>query len=138
MVGAPLKRQDGRQTGGSLVFAGWYALVVGALMIAQWVFFIIAGQVPELQTEPLRIAFHLGAEGVTAVLLILAGVGLLRSRRWSRGLGLVAFGSLVYTSIVSPGYFAQLDQWPLVAMFAVVLMLAIVSIMLLMRPPDGA
>jgi hypothetical protein len=106
-------------------------------MIVQWVFFIIAGQVPELQTEPLRIAFHLAAEGVTAVLLICAGVELLRSRRWSRGLGLVAFGSLVYTSIVSPGYFVQLGQWPLVAMFAVVLMLVVASIVFLMQPPDG-
>ncbi len=120
-----------------MAFAGWYALVVGALMIVQWVFFIIAGQVPELQTEPLRIAFHLAAEGVTAMLLILAGVGLLRSRRWSRGLGLVAFGSLVYTSIVSPGYFAQLGQWPLVAMFAGVLIFAVVSIVLLMKASDG-
>lgn len=94
-----------------MVLAGWYALVVGALMIAQWAFFIFTGQVPELQAEPLRIGFHLAAEGATAVLLIIAGVGLLRSRKWSRDLGLVAFGSLVYTSIVSPGYFAQLGQW---------------------------
>lgn len=100
-------------------------------------FFIIAGQVPELQTEPLRIAFHLAAEGVTAVLLILAGLGLLRSRPRSRSLGLVALGSLVCTSIVSPGYFAQLGQWPLVAMFAALLMLAVASILFLMEPQEG-
>ena len=120
-----------------MVLVGWYAVVVGALMIVQWAFFIITGQVPELQTEPFRIAFHLAAEGATAVLLILAGIGLLRSRRWSRGLGLVAFGSLVYTSIVSPGYFAQLGQWPLVAMFAVLLALAVASIVFLTKAPDS-
>lgn len=123
------------ELGGAMILAGWYALVVGVLMIAQWVFFIVAGQVPELQTEPLRIAFHLAAEGATAVLLLIAGVGLLRARPWSRGVGLVAFGSLVYTSIVSPGYFAQLGQWPLVAMFAALLALAVAFIVILLREP---
>jgi len=93
-----------------MVFSDWYALIVGGLMILQWIFFIATGQVPELQTEPLRIAFHLVAEGMTAILLILSGIGLLRNRRWSRSLCLVAFGSLLYTMIVSPGYFAQLGQ----------------------------
>ena len=116
-----------------MVFAGWYALVVGTLMVAQWVFFIVTGQVPELQTEPLRITFHLVAEGMTAALLILAGTGLLRRLQWSRSLALVAFGSLVYTTVVSPGYFAQLGQWPLVAMFAALLVLAVASIILIVR-----
>jgi len=39
----------------------------------------------------------------------------------------------VYTVIVSPGYFAQQGQWPLVAMFAVLLILALVSLRLLAR-----
>lgn len=116
-----------------MVFAGRYALTVGVLMIAQWIFFILAGQVPELRTEPLRIAFHLAAEGVTAALLIVAGVALLRSKPWSQGLGLLGFGSLMYTSIVSPGYFAQSGQWPLVAMFGALLVLAVISIVFLMR-----
>jgi hypothetical protein len=34
---------------------------------------------------------------------------------------------LAYTAIVSPGYFAQQGQWPLVGMFAVILALDIVS-----------
>jgi CHASE2 domain-containing sensor protein len=116
-----------------MVFAGWYALIVGVLMIVQWAFFILTGQGPELQSEPLRIAFHLAAEGVTAALLIIAGAALLRSRRWARSVGLVALGSLVYTSIVSPGYFAQLGQWPLVTMFAALLASAVACIVALMR-----
>jgi hypothetical protein len=38
---------------------------------------------------------------------------------------------LTYTVLVSPGYFAQLGQWPLVAMFAVLLILTLVSYALL-------
>ncbi len=120
-----------------MAFPGWYAVIVGVLMLAQWGFFIAAGQVPELQSEPVRIAFHLVAEGVTAGLLIVAGVGLLRKRAWARDLALVAFGSLIYTTIVSPGYFAQLGQWPLVVMFAALLALAVASIVVLMKSPRG-
>ncbi|MEZ5125114.1 MAG: hypothetical protein R2826_02540 [Thermoleophilia bacterium] len=109
-------------------FAAWSSLVIGALMLAQWTFFVAAGQVPELQTEPYRIAFHLAAEAVTAVALIVAGVMLFRSARGAARLALVANGMLVYTAIVSPGYFAQQGQWALVGMFAVVLVLAVGSI----------
>jgi hypothetical protein len=35
---------------------------------------------------------------------------------------------LLYSVIVSPGYFAQLGQWTMVAMFVVLLILALVSI----------
>src|SRR5512133_2081193 len=54
----------------SMKFAGWYCVVVGFLMLAQWGFFLIAGQVPEMQTAPIALAFHLAAEAATALALI--------------------------------------------------------------------
>jgi len=57
-------------------FAGWYGIVVGFLMLAMWSFFLATGQVPELQTEPYRIAFHLAGEFITALVLIDGGFGL--------------------------------------------------------------
>jgi len=114
-------------------FAAWSSLAIGVLMLAQWMFFLGAGQVPEIRTEPVALAFHLAAEAATALALITAGVLLLRGRALGITLGLVANGMLIYTVIVSPGYFAQLGQWPLVAMFAVLLALAIVSIVQLQR-----
>ncbi len=110
-------------------FAGWSSVIVGVLMLGQWIFFISAGQVPELETEPIRIGFHLAAEGVTAIALIATGVMALRKRPGAARLGLVANGMLAYTAIVSPGYFAQKGEWPLVGMFAVVLGLAIINIL---------
>jgi hypothetical protein len=114
-------------------FAGWYSIIVGFLMLAQWSYFIAAGQVPELQTEPLRIAFHLAAEAATALALIVSGIALLQKRAWARTAGFTALGMLTYTVIVSPGYFAQQGVRPLVGMFAVLLALAIVSLRLLAR-----
>lgn len=111
-------------------FTGWYSIVVGLLMLAQWGFFLAAGLVPELQTEPIRIALHLVGEAVTALALIVSGIALLRRMSWGRAANLFALGMLVYTVIVSPGYFAQQGVWPIVAMFALFLVLAIVSLTL--------
>ncbi len=74
------------------------------------------------------IALHLAAEAATALLLIVAGVGLLREVAWAPSLYLVAGGMLLYTLIVSPGYFAQRGEWAPVAMFAVLLVGALLAI----------
>lgn len=109
-------------------FAAGYGILVGLLMIGQWLLFLVTGQVPELQSEPWRIYFHLAAEFVTAAGLIFSGVALLRGLVWARATYLVAAGMLLYSVIASPGYFAQQGQWAMVAMFAVLLVLALVSI----------
>jgi hypothetical protein len=57
---------------------GWFLVVVGMMMLGQWCFFLAAGQVPEVRTEPIRLAFHLAAEGATALTLIVSGVAFLR------------------------------------------------------------
>jgi len=103
--------------------AAIYAIVVGVLMFGQWAMFLITGNVPELQTEPIRIAFHLAGEFTTAALLVVGGVGLLVVRKWGYHVFLLALGMLLYTIIVSPGYFGQLGQWVFVLMFAVLVVL---------------
>lgn len=109
-------------------FSAWYSIIVGLLMIVQWVFFLMVGAVPELSTEPIRLAFHLAGEFVTAACLIAGGVSLFRGFPSGRGLSLVAAGMLAYTVIVSPGYFAQQGQWPLVGMFALLLILDAINV----------
>jgi hypothetical protein len=114
-------------------FAGWFGIVVGLSMIGMWSFFLAAGQVPEVHTEPWRIAFHLAAEFSTALCLFVAGIGLLRVRPWAVKLYLVAAGMLFYSLIVSPGYYAQQGVWAFVVMFAVVLVLAVGSVLRIAR-----
>ncbi|MBN1668638.1 MAG: hypothetical protein JW862_16210 [Anaerolineales bacterium] len=109
-------------------FAAWYGIVVGIGMIAQWTVSIVTGNVPEFQTEPWRIGFHLAGEFATALLLIVSGSANLRARAWGRPLLLVGLGMVIYSEIVSPGYFAQLGQWPMVAVFAVLLLGAGVAV----------
>ena len=108
-------------------FASLYAIVVGGLMLAQWSFFLIAGMVPEFQTTPVKISFHLIAELLTALALIITGSASLRGKQWGLTLYAVAIGMLIYTVINSAGYFAQLGEWPFVSMFALLLVGALIS-----------
>jgi hypothetical protein len=113
--------------------AGIFGIFVGVMMIAQWAFFIAARQVPELQAEPYRIAFHLAAEIITALGLIFSGSALLRRASWGASAHLVFAGMLTYSVIASPGYFAQQGQWIFVVMFGVLLVLALASVSLVAR-----
>jgi len=114
-------------------FSGWYSIVVGLIMLAQWGFFLGTEQVPEVQNAPVALAFHLAAEAATALALIGSGWAILRGKPWGRTAALVALGMLTYTVIVSPGYFAQQGAWPLVGMFALLLALALFSVRQLAR-----
>jgi hypothetical protein len=114
-------------------FSAWYGIVVGFGMIAQWTLSIVSGSVPEFQTEPWRIAFHLAAEFSTALMLILSGIATLKSIAWGKTALLVGLGMVIYSEIVSPGYFAQLGQWPMVGMFAVIIIGAVIAVRLLIR-----
>lgn len=109
-------------------FSAWFSIIVGALMCGQWIFFLATGAVPEVQSEPIRIALHLAAEFFTAACLILSGVALLRKAPRAKDFALLSSGMLTYTVIVSPGYFAQQGQWSLVGMFAILLSLNILNV----------
>ncbi len=104
-------------------FPALYAIVVGLLIFGQWAFFLITRQVPELKTERVRVLFHIVDEFLTAVMLLVSGLGLLTQQAWAPALYPLAAGMLLYTIIVSSGYFAQKRAWPIVGMFAVLLVL---------------
>ncbi|MBE9524904.1 MAG: hypothetical protein IMY76_07375 [Chloroflexi bacterium] len=101
-------------------------------MKGQWAMTYITHQIPELKSEPIRIWFHIVAEMVTAISLITGGIGLLMQMDWGKNIFLISIGMLFYTSIVSPGYFAQKGQWIWLAMFAAVMLLGIVSLFLVL------
>jgi hypothetical protein len=109
-------------------FPAIFAIIVGIGMIVQWALSYFSKQIPELKTEPIRILFHLAGELITALALIAGGVGLLVGWAWGVPVYLVATGMLLYTAIVSPGYFAQKGQWGWLVMFGAIIVLALVSL----------
>jgi len=109
-------------------FTAWLALILGVAVVGMWLNALFSGGVPELKTDPVAIAFHLAAEGIMAVSLIVAGVGLFGRRRWAVPLFYLGAGMLVYSGINSPGYFAGQGAWGIVAVFAGVLVLAVLAV----------
>ncbi|MBA7544109.1 hypothetical protein ES705_36456 [subsurface metagenome] len=110
-------------------FPAVFALVVGIGMIGQWIMSFAQKQIPELKSEPIRIWFHIAGELITAVCLIISGIGLLNGIPWSHTLFLISSGMLMYTAIVSPGYFAQKGQWIWVVIFGFLILISVLSIL---------
>ena len=114
-------------------FSAWYGIGVGSLIILQWVFFAATGSIPEFQTTPLAIGFHLMAELLLACALLIGGIATLRLKSSGEKVLLVALGMAIYSEINSPGYFAQFGQWALVAMFAILLLGATTAITMILK-----
>ncbi len=114
-------------------FSAWYGVGVGTLIILQWIFFAATRAVPEFQTTPWAIGFHLIAELLLASSLMISGVATLRLKPWGGKVLLVALGMAIYSEINSPGYFAQPGQWALVVMFALLLVCATTAVMMILK-----
>jgi hypothetical protein len=117
-----------------MTFAALYAIVVGVSMIGQWVFSIARRQVPGPEAGSIvgrgsvEMLFHWAAELITALALLAGGVGLLLDWIWGVGVYLIAMGMLLYAVVNSSGYFAQKREWPMLGVFAVLLILALISL----------
>jgi hypothetical protein len=101
------------------VFSAVFAVVVGIGMIGQWVIFPATGLMPELETNLLRIRFHLVAEFATAIAMLVSGIALLTDR------------ALLYTMIVSPDYLAKKSHWASFGILAVMLIMVLINIVLI-------
>ncbi len=111
-----------------MAFPAIYAIVVGLAMIVQWSVSYFTRQIPELASEPIRIGFHLAGEMMTAITLVMSGIGLLVGTPWAGAVFLISMGMLFYTAVVSPGYFAQKGQWIWLLIFGVMILVGILAI----------
>ncbi len=103
-----------------------YCIIIGMVIIAWWTFLLRRGLVPELKTSPWTIYLHVAAEVLTALALLVGGIGAVL---WSRGSLplMLSLGMLLYTCVNSAGYYAQSRNLPLVAMFASLALLTTAS-----------
>jgi len=112
-------------------FAAYYSIGLGVLMIIQWIFFVLTGSVPGFSITPIEISVHIFIEILTAAILIIGGMKTLKTK--SINLNLIGLGMVIYAIINASGYFAQLNQWIFVAMFAVLLVFSLYSLKLLWK-----
>lgn len=121
-----------------MTFSGVYAIVIGTLMVIQWTVTILKKQVAGPETGStgrgrVEMAFHWTAEAITAVLLIVSGIGMLLESDWGLAMFLVGIGMLIYTAVNSPGYFAQQRKWSMGTLFVVILAFTVVSLLLALK-----
>ena len=105
-------------------FSDWYLAIVpiliGAGMLAFWAVAVANRRVPEIEAGGIEIWFHIVAEVVTGIVLIAGGVAVLRDGEtlFAIVLSSLSLGMLTYTLIVSPGYYVERRNLPLIIVFA--------------------
>jgi hypothetical protein len=110
-----------------------YAIAIGVMMLCLWTFFIATGMVPEFETKPAEIILHLIAEFTTAASLVISGIVMLKNRPAGKWLYPLSTGMLLYTLIVSPGYYIQSSDYGFVIMFGALIVLSLVFLWVHLR-----
>ncbi len=108
--------------------SGAFALSMGILMVLVWIVYIAIGQA-DFQSTPFEAISLLAAEALTALALIVGGIGLLVRQPWATAVHIASLGMMLYTSVNSIGVFAQAAVVPAIIFF-VVLTLATTGVIL--------
>jgi len=96
-------------------------------MLGMWFLLLIKREVPDLKTKPTQIFFHLVAEFLTAVTLIIGGIGFIMNQPWGMAIFFIAIGMVIYSTINAAGFYGQLKDWP---MFIILIVFTIFSLLI--------
>ena len=107
------------------LIASIYIIIIGIAMLCMWIFLLGKREVPELTTKPTQIYFHLVAELLTSVTLIIGGIGFILSQSWGMALFFISIGMAIYSTINAAGFYGQLKDWP---MFIILIVFTIISL----------
>lgn len=106
-----------------------FTIFVGILMMGMWSTLILTNQVPYLDTPQMEIKLHILTEMLTAVMLIIGGVSVLRDYERLINLHYVSQGMLIYSIINSSGYYIDLGELMMAVMFGFLLIGTVISLM---------
>ncbi len=102
-----------------------YMMVVGIGIIALWTMLFVSDQIPELETEPIAIAFHITIEVLMGVVSIVSGVLLLKNFKYQKEAVIFANGMICYSVVNSSGYYGDLNQYGMIVMFFFLLVISL-------------
>ncbi len=105
--------------------AGRFGIIVGIAMILLWAWLLITDDVPDLDTRPLTMWFHIAGEVATAVVLIVAGWGLITGTAWARRLYLLAIGMLLLVVIHAVAWYGGRGEIWMVIAFVILAILGV-------------
>jgi len=92
------------------LIASIYIILIGITMLCMWFFLLIKREVPDLKTKPTQIFFHLIAEFLTSIMLIIGGIGYLMNQPWGVAIFFIAIGMAIYSTINAAGFYGQLKR----------------------------
>lgn len=107
--------------------ASIYIIIIGIALLCMWLLLLIKREVPELNTKPTQIFFHLVAEFLTSIMLIVGGIGLIMNQFWGVAVFFIAIGMAIYSTINAAGFYGQLKDWP---MFITLLVFTFISLLI--------
>lgn len=101
-------------------------------MLCMWLMLLLKKEVPELNTKPTQIFFHLIAEFLTSIMLIIGGVGLLFNQFWGIAVFFIAIGMAIYSMINAAGFYGQLKDWPMFIILLVFIFMSLIFVLLIL------
>lgn len=84
-----------------------YSILSGIMIIGTWFFLFKQNRLNELHMRRMEMTSHLIAEIITAILLIIAGVGLLLNIAWATIISPVSLGMLFYAIVNISGRYVE-------------------------------
>ncbi len=118
-------------------FIGGVAIAIGVAMIAQWALALVEGQRAGTRDAADRDPLAPAAEFSTAAVLVAGGAVMIAGASIAAPVTLYGFGMLTYTAVVSPGYFLDRGERGPVAMFAVIILVALLAAAILIAELAG-
>ncbi|MFX1390763.1 MAG: hypothetical protein ACFE9Z_11920 [Promethearchaeota archaeon] len=109
------------------LIASIYTIIIGIAMLCMWFMLLLKREVPDLTTKPTQIYFHLIAEFLTSIMLIVGGVGMIMNQGWGDAIFYIAIGMAIYSTINAAGFYGQLKDWP---MFITLIVFTIISLLI--------
>jgi len=109
------------------IIASIYTIIIGIAMLCMWIFLLGKREVPDLTTKPTQISFHLIAEFITAIMLLIGGFGLFADQSWGMVIFYISIGMVIYSTINAAGFYGQLKDWP---MFIMLIVFTIISLLI--------
>jgi hypothetical protein len=110
-----------------------FTIFVGLLMMGMWSMLVLTNQVPYLDTPQMEIKLHILTEIVTAVMLIIGGISVLRYYDKLTNLHYISQGMLIYAIINSSGYYIDMGEPIMAVVFGVLLLGTILSLSFFMK-----
>lgn len=103
----------------------YFYIIVGIGIICLWLMLGFTNQIPEFETEPISIIFHIFIEVSMAIMCIVTGILLIKNHSLGRNFLFISSGMLIYSVINSSGYYGDLGQYLMIVFFGIILIITL-------------